>query len=494
MNQTVTILPDEYWWGGAVNDGDRFPLCKDSQYVRDFTVNRTYNQLSGTFVSTRGRVLFTDGDYTIAVANGAIRMESASEIVFEDGYGDLKGAVKAAAKHYAREPIMSETAVRAPQYCTWMEMLNQPTQEKVLRYAQSIIDADLPAGVLIIDDGWQRAFGDWRFSEAFPDPKAMIQRLHEFGFTVVLWLVPFVNRSAATLWSENALIHDAFGRCAERRWWNGESYVLDMTAEAAQAELKRQLRALTDLGADGFKFDGGDAMYYCADDVTQKPTTPNGQSALWAEFGEQFDYAELRACVGLQGRGLIQRLCDKGVAWRGGLDVLIPDMIQAGLIGYPYICPDMIGGGQSDDSDKTTDEDWYIRSVQCAVLSPMWQFSRAIWNVSPRVRAAVLDCVRLRKKAMPHILLATEAASKTGEPILRPMCYEFAGQGLETITDQFMLGDGLLVAPIVMPNVHERQVVLPADADWKSVASGKVYAGGQTVTSENLPCFERVER
>lgn len=426
-------------------------------------------------------------------SNGVMVFSCSSEIVFEKGFGDLKGAVTAVAKRYSIEPIMDRKAVTSPQYCTWMEMLKNPTQDKVLTYAQSILDAGMPVGTLIIDDGWMRAFGDWRFNDAFENPKEMVNRLHELGFTVVLWLVPFVDANAVSLWRENAFVHDGSGKLAVRAWWNGASYVLDMSSESAKVELQRQLQNLTDMGIDGFKFDGGDAMYYRVDDKTAESVTPNEQSRLWAEFALDYRYAELRACVGLQGRRLVQRLCDKGIAWCGGLDSLIPDMIQAGLSGYPYICPDMIGGGQSDDSQKATDEDWYIRSVQCACLSPMWQFSRAIWNVSPRVKTAVLDCADLRKKVMPHILRATELAALHGEPILRPMCYDFAGQGLEKITDQFMIGESVLVAPIVTPRSFDRRVVLPAGANWKSISDGKLYYGGQTVTVGDLPCFMRIE-
>lgn len=493
MKQVISILPNEFWWGGAVCDGACFPLSTHSEYKRDFTVNQTYNQLSGTFVSTCGRYVFLSGEYALETSNGVMVFSCSSDIVCEEGFGDLKGAVTAVAKRYSIEPIMDRKAVTSPQYCTWMEMLKNPTQDKVLTYAQSILDAGMPAGTLIIDDGWMRTFGDWRFNDAFENPKETVNRLHELGFTVVLWLVPFVDVSAVSLWRENAFVHDGSGKLAVRAWWNGASYVLDMSSESAKVELQRQLQNLTDMGIDGFKFDGGDAMYYRVDDKTAESVTPNEQSRLWAEFALDYRYAELRACVGLQGRRLVQRLCDKGIAWCGGLDALIPDMIQAGLSGYPYICPDMIGGGQSDDRQKATDEDWYIRSVQCACLSPMWQFSRAIWNVSPRVKTAVLDCVNLREKVMPHILRVTELAALHGEPILRPMCYNFAGQGLEKITDQFMIGESVLVAPIVTPRSFARRVVLPAGTNWKSLSDAKVYYGGQTVTVGDLPCFMRIE-
>ena len=52
---------------------------------------------------------------------------------------------------------------RAPQYNTWIEMPYRPTQDGVLAYAQGLLDAGLPPGVLMIDDRWSPAYGTWTF-------------------------------------------------------------------------------------------------------------------------------------------------------------------------------------------------------------------------------------------------------------------------------------------------------------------------------------------
>ena len=60
-------------------------------------------------------------------------------------------------------------------------MYNQ-NQEDILRYAHAIIDNGFPAGVLMIDDNWQRYYGNFQFkAERFPDAKAMIEELHALG-------------------------------------------------------------------------------------------------------------------------------------------------------------------------------------------------------------------------------------------------------------------------------------------------------------------------
>lgn len=60
--------------------------------------------------------------------------------------------------------------------------------------------------------------------------------------------------------------------------------------------LKDQLDVLTDMGVDGFKLDAGDPCYYHAGDKLFRDVSTDELSRLWAEFGEQFAFNELRVC------------------------------------------------------------------------------------------------------------------------------------------------------------------------------------------------------
>ena len=72
------------------------------------------------------------------------------------------------------------------------------------------------------------------------------------------------------------------------------------------------------------------------------------------------------------------------------------------------------------------------------------------------------------------------------------MDYAFPGQGFEECNDQYMLGDDILVAP-VMDTGLSRTVKLPK-GKWQD-ENGKVYKGGKTYTIDvpldRLPRFTR---
>ena len=70
MKKIIEIKKDEYWYGGAVNDGFRFPLTSDSQYFIDMTYNDTYNQLNPLFVSSKGRYIWLEQAGKVRFDNG----------------------------------------------------------------------------------------------------------------------------------------------------------------------------------------------------------------------------------------------------------------------------------------------------------------------------------------------------------------------------------------------------------------------------------------
>jgi alpha-glucosidase (family GH31 glycosyl hydrolase) len=61
----------------------------------------------------------------------------------------------------------------------------------------------------------------------------------------------------------------------------------------------------------------------------------------------------------------------------------------------------------------------------------------------------------------PEILALARASSQTGEPIIRPLEYMYPHRGYAGIKDQFLLGDGILVAPVLEKGARGRKVVIP---------------------------------
>lgn len=507
----LALLPDEWWWGGAVADGQQMPFGA-APHRRDLATSAGFlvpgddtsgcNQSAPLLVSNRGRFVWSENPFTFTFGAGVLTV-AGSEVLNGQAAETLADAFRAASATYfpASGAAPAEAMFTAPQYNTWIEMPYAPTQGAVLGYVRGFLDAGFPPGLVMIDDRWSAAYGTWRFEPTrFPDPAQMIRQLHEWGCSVMLWLVPFVSPDSEIfrgLSTRGFLVRGADGEPAIRRWWNGYSALLDATNPEAVAWLHSELDALVnEYGVDGFKFDAGDIYDYRSSDLTAVPTDPAGQCEAWARAGLKYPFNEYRACWKMGGQPLAQRLHDKPPIWgAGGLTSLIPESIAQGLIGHAFVCPDMVGGGNLGDfatDGFTLDQELFVRYAQCAALFPMIQFSLAPWRVlDPEHLAAVMGAVRLHQELVPEILELARHASNTGEPILRALAYHFPGY--EQISDQFLLGENIVAAPVMEKGAKTRLVVLPPGR-WIG-PDGAAFAGPGAISLDvglaSVPWFRR---
>jgi len=511
----LDMIEGEYWWGGLSTEGHNTPYDANSQVSHDQWANDEGNQAQPILLSNKGRYVWSHNPIKYVFDKGYIQVTTrVGEIQYGSAGMNLRDAYEYASKNFfaPNGKIPEEKLFTHPQYNTWIELIYNQNEEDILKYAQGILDNGYPPGVLMIDDNWQENYGTWQFSpRRFKDPKAMIQKLHDMGFQVMLWVCPFVSPDSEVfryLAKEGMLLQapqetqevqwkNTQDRVAIIRWWNGASACLDLTNPKTNKWFKDQLDHLVDeYGVDGFKFDAGDAQFYESGIVSFESVLPNDHTALYAQFGLDYPLNEYRASWKMAGLPLAQRLRDKGHNWED-LQKLIPDQMSQSLMGYAYTCPDMIGGGEygSFIDLASVDEELVVRSAQVHALMPMMQFSVAPWRVLSKENAGYcLEAAKLHEKMGPYILELANQASKTGEPIVKPMALAFPNDGYEIIKDQFVLGDEIIVTPVVTKGDLKRKVVLPK-GKWQD-EKGKIYKGNKTVEIEvplgRLPFFTKV--
>lgn len=478
QSKRIAKLPNEYWWGGVINDGSLMPFG-DAPYARELC-STDDNQASPLLLSNQGRYLWSEDPFAFMVEEQEIVIFHAeSEVTLAEGHGSLQGAYRHAGNAFfpPSNRLPDDLAFLAPQYCTWVEMFYEPTQEKIIQYAESILANGMPPGILIIDDNWMKDYGMWDFDRSrFPDPRAMVDTLHGLGFKVMLWVCPYVSADCTEykkLLADGILMKSVRGNPLIRRWWNGYSAVVDYTKEEGASWFKKQLDRLVDqYGVDGFKLDAGEPLIPESGDVLEevswtRPVRLLEDCEAYARLGIGYPLSELRMCWKLGGQPLIQRQRDKHHSWdRYGLAGLIPNAIAQGLLGHAFNCPDMIGGGMDGDINSPHfhfDSELFIRFTQCAALFPVMQFSMAPWRVLQGEELAwCMDAIRLRTALGPEILSLARQASQDGLPILRSMEFVYPHQGYEKVQDQFMLGEGILVAPVLEKGKTSRKVHFPA--------------------------------
>ncbi|MEQ8471965.1 MAG: glycoside hydrolase family 31 protein [Marinoscillum sp.] len=501
-SQEIRLMPDEKWWGGAVWDGHMMPFSES--YAINLYGNNKGNQTQPLLLSNKGRVVWSESPISYTINDKVLSVSSfGSPIQLTSEGKTLKDAFFYASGNYfppsGEHP--GKLLFERPQYNTWIELIYNQNQNDILKYANAIKSNDFPTGAIMIDDNWQEDYGKWNFHTGrFKSPKMMIDSLHDMGFKVMLWVCPFVSPDCDVyrdLSTKGYFIKTAEGTDPLIvRWWNGASAVLDFTNPGAVDWFQGELdRLQAEYGVDGYKLDAGDTYFYDQPMTAYDTTaTPNDHTLSFQQFGLRYPLNEYRATWKMGGQPLAQRLHDKGHNW-DDIQKLIPQIALQGILGYPFNCPDMIGGGEygSFINLKSVDQELIVRSAQVHALMPMMQFSVAPWRVLDTDNlAAVKKAIALRAEFLPKILELLEVATKTGEPMVRMMEYEFPNQGYENVKDQFLLGDKILVAPVLEKGAKERTVILPKG---KWFYNGKEYRGGKTVkvpvTIADLPLFTK---
>jgi alpha-glucosidase len=130
----------------------------------------------------------------------------------------------------------------------------------------------------------------------------------------------------------------------------------------------------------------------------------------------------------------------------------------------------------------------FLRWVQSGIFQP--RFTIHSYNddgsvnepwMYPDITPLVRQAIRFRYRLIPFLYSLLVEATRTGQPITRPLVYHFAHDPVtHTQNFEFTLGDSLLVAPIYEPQTVNRTVYLPQGTRWHDFYTGQAYEGGQS--------------
>ncbi len=514
---SLKVAPGERWWAGVISQSHLMPL-HDKDYSFDSYGDIAGNQVQPLLLSDQGRYIWSEDPFRFEFRDGAIYLSSRYDSIQTGEHGStLKDVYQYVSRTFfpPSGKIPAPVLFTHPQFNTWIELTYNQNQKDILAYAEQIVACGFPPGVLMIDEGWAENYGHWDFAKGrFDDPKAMMRRLHDLGFKVMLWVCPYITpdgpffkdlyldhvEKGNTIWILN---RDKPSLPAIMNWWDGFSAVLDLSNPKGRQWFKRQLDNLMDVyGVDGFKFDGGDAVHYSEKRMlvpakSFQEVNANTHCELFARVGLDYPLNEYRACWKLGGQPIAQRLRDKEHNWQD-LHKLIGGIINQGLMGYAFTCPDMIGGGEylSFRNLDNVDQELIVRAAQCHALMPMMQFSVAPWRVLNKDNLRICrDMALLHARMGEEILALAKDAAHTGEPIVRPLEYEYPHQGYVDIVDQFLLGDKILVAPVLEKGSAKRTIHFPPgkwQGDDQSIVTGPVTLDVEAPLTR-LPWYRKID-
>ncbi|HMD60903.1 MAG TPA: alpha-xylosidase [Opitutaceae bacterium] len=368
---------------------------------------------------------------------------------------------------------------------------------------------DLPLHVFHFDTFWMREFEWCNFQwdpRTFPDPAGMLGRLHGRGLRVCVWINPYVAQQSPLFdvaRREGFLLKKPGGGVWQTDLWQPGMGIVDFTHPGARAWFSGHLRRLAGMGVDCFKTDFGeriptDVVYHDGSDPVRMH---NYYPVLYNETvfrvleevrgaGEAVVFARSTHASG-------QRF---PVHWGGDCESTFESMAESlrgglslGLCGFGFWSHD-IGGFEGLPPAPL-----YKRWVAFGLLSSHSRLHgstsyRVPWQYGQEECDTLRFFTKLKCRLMPYLYAQAVVAHREGLPMMRPMMMEFPGDpACEALDRQYMLGDCLLVAPVL----SEEGLVdyyLPAGR-WTHLLTGETREGGRWHRESygylSLPLFAR---
>ena len=414
-----------------------------------------------------------------------------------------------------KKTIPPTKIMKDPIWTTWARYGPDINQEKVLEFANEIVSRNLPRSIMEIDDKWSPKYGEIEFDpKKFPNPRLMVDMLHKLGFKVTLWVMPFAQADSKSVLSEDTKQYYMQTEDSEVGffdWWQPcPAAGLDVMNEDACNWFVSSLQKLqNDFGIDGFKFDAGEAYFIPPNSkISKNCRAPAEYTRKYIEnVASRFHVSEARAIVqGCQHISPMVRMLDRYSTWDfdNGLASVITATLTNSVLGYPFSLPDMIGGNAYGDQEPNSE--LMIRWAQLTSALPTMQFSLAPWDYGKICDESCEFALQWRSKVFwKHIEPLLKLGGETYVPIIRPMWWVDDSSVMNEIEDQFLIGNDLLIAPIIQKGGNGRAVSFPK-GKWlrvqlpgaKVIHQACIFNGGMSTyvdaELDDMPVFQRILR
>lgn len=446
--------------------------------------------------------------------------------------GDTPAAIERSyADATGKAPMMPEYGLGF-----WQCKLRYYNQEQVLNVAREYKKRGIPLDVIVIDYyHWPRC-GDWRFDEEyFPDPKAMVDELKEMGIETMVSIWPQVDWRSENYeeMKQQGLLVKINSGIDVQMIFHGNNVFMDATNPRTRKYVWEKCKKnYADLGIKTFWLDEAEPefttyeyenyRYHAGPVIETGNIYPREYARLFYEGQKesgQDDIVNLIRCAwaGSQRYGAL--------VWSGDIMSTYEDFrkqicagIHMGLSGIPWWTTDIGGfhGGQiADEGFRELLVRWFQFGAFCPVMrlhgcrqpsTPI--INRAgeeregtgadneVWSFGEEAYPILVKFIQLRELLRDYTRSLMKQAHESGDPVIRALFYEFPDdKECWDITDSYLFGPDILVAPVCHEKARSRRVYLPSGASWTDAHTGQIYSGGQWIDADapldTLPVFLR---
>lgn len=500
-HETFALRPGEAIWGL----GEQYTAFNRVGQTIDLTAEEAHG--TGTrrayknipfWISSHGYGLYVNQSARMSVWVGSL---SAGEIQLgvEDDHLDMFVFLGSPKEILSAYTDLTGRATVPPRWSFgfWQSKISYRSTDEVLDVVKRQRAAGVPVDVVHVDTHWFRE--DWRCDlefdpERFPDPAGLCRDLDELGVKLSIWQLPYIPEGSSLFNEINAVdgfVRDATGEIYDigiclTPGFTGRVGCIDLTNPRAVSVWQGRLARVLEVGAAVIKADFGelaplDGVWH---DATQPHLMHNRYPLLYnravAEVSNEVTGSPMiwarSAWAGSQ-RYPVHWGGDSSAEW-DAIAPLLAGGLGLGMCGFSFWGQD-IGGFAG-----LTGGEMLVRWMQLGVMLSHARIhgmgAREIDSFDEPVRGFCRDAIRFRYSLLPYLLATARDSAAEGLPMARPLALEFPDDPTTwPIADQWLLGDGLMVAPILDAS-GRRRAYLPAGR-WGEWSTGEIVQGGRWI-------------
>jgi alpha-D-xyloside xylohydrolase len=421
----------------------------------------------------------------------------------------------------------------------WQSRERYKTADELTSVVQEYRKRQIPLDNIVLDwSYWSvKDWGSHDFDAArFPDPAEMVQKVHDLNAHIMIsvwpkfyhttdhykefdskgWMYQKAVKDSIRDWIGKGYIgsfYDAYSPEARKLFWNQmkehiyskgfDAWWMDASEpdilSNASIEYRKELMTPTALGPSTKYFNAYALMNAEAIYNGQRGEDPNKRVFLLTRSG----------FAGLQRYSTATWSGDIGTRWED-MKAQISAGLNFAISGIPYWTMDIGGfcvekryelakeGSEDLNEWRELNSRWYQFGAFCPLFRSHGQFPyREIYNLAPETHPAYKSMVyinKLRYRLMPYIYSLAGKTHFEDYTIMRPLVMDFNGdKKVENISDQYLFGPSLMVAPVYQYKARNREVYFPSANGWYDLYSGKYTEGGQKISVdapyERMPLF-----
>lgn len=404
----------------------------------------------------------------------------------------------------------------------WQSKLRYRTPEEVLEVVKKYHTKGIQLSTIAIDYFHWPKQGEYRFDEDFwPQPEALVKTLKEdYHVEPMISIWPTVQTDAQNYeeYLNNGYLVKVNRGVRLTMQIQGNTVFVDMTNKEARDYVWSLIKKnYKDLGISYFWLDVAEPGYsvYDFDNYRYKKGSDLQCGNLYPiDYLAMIDegLGENHPTVTLVRGGWAGAQKHGALLWSGDIDCSFEAFknqvntgINVGMAGIPWWTTDIGGFHGGDPKDKEFRE-LLVRWFEYATFSPILRMHgdrlphskplsdsgggsmvtgapNEIWSYGQEVEQILTKYLKIREAIRPYLSKIMTQAHETGDPLMRPLFYEYPDDLTSwNVDNTYLLGADLLVAPIMDYKAKERLVYLPAGDNWINIWTDEIIAGGQSVT------------